>query len=557
MIDYKPGYWNICFAFSLRGSVFPKAFVWAFSSATSCYFLHYLMRQDPEGIGSIMTGIGDGGTNILSGFTFILGFLVVFRSQQAYSRWWEGGTLMQQLRGEWFNATSCLVAFCDSSPEKQEQVLKFQHQLVRLVSLLYASALQQICTMEDKCFYLIDITGFDKESLEFLQSDMCHDHCEVVLQWIQRLVVTADHTGVIKIAPPILSRVYNQLGNGIVNLTNARKITEFSIPFPLAQMITVMLLFHWSVIPLICATTIDTSWWSSVLCFVVVFSYWSINYIATELEMPFGDDPNDLPLHDMQIDLNASLKTLLQEKAMACPSFDFQPKTHVDMAQVKVDPGDLASGPIPDKKQDKTIKRIRKKHTRFHWPRKKPAEKEESPSPAARQEPQPSQPTNVQQVNFIYQSGRDREIVSSQTRIVTEEGEQGPAPQTLGFPASVLQTSEPDAAGAQAAIADCDGVVPPKYPPSQQYSSTQAANVPVQQAPYQGYQADQQSAYHVNQNAGGPSSSASPLVRRPQQEIADGQPPAFNMQSEACCLPFMSSANNNARAWRTLQGAVV
>merc|ERR1719262_485338 len=159
--------------------------------------------------------------SLLSGFTFILGFLIVFRANNAYSRWWEGGTLLQELRGEWFNAFSSLMAFSNSSPSKRQEVKKFQHQLVRLVSLLYASALHQVCTMEDKCFYLIDITGFEQESLAFLQSDLCHDHCEVVLQWIQRLVVLADANSVIKIAPPILSRVYNQLGNGIVNLNNA------------------------------------------------------------------------------------------------------------------------------------------------------------------------------------------------------------------------------------------------------------------------------------------------------------------------------------------------
>lgn len=64
----------------------------------------------------------------------------------------------------------------------------------------------------------------------------------------------------IKIAPPILTRVYNQLGNGIVNLSNARKIADFPIPFPLSQMITVMLLFHWVVTAVVCATAVSALW---------------------------------------------------------------------------------------------------------------------------------------------------------------------------------------------------------------------------------------------------------------------------------------------------------
>jgi len=342
MITYSPGYWNVSFAFSLTGSVFPKSCAWAASSSLLTVVLQLCVMASDD-IAHGVSGVGNGGTNILSGFTFILGFLLVFRSQQAYSRWWEGGTLMQQLRGEWFNATSCLIAFCNTSDaNKSAEVLKFQHQLVRLVSLLYVSALQQVCTMDDKRFEVIDITGFQIESLEFLDSEQCHDHCEVVLQWIQKLVVQADDNKIIKIAPPILSRVYNQLGNGIVNLNNARKITEFPIPFPLAQMITVMLLFHWCMTPLICVATVDSVWLSALLCFVVVFSYWSINYIGTELEMPFGDDANDLPLRGMQSDLNASLMTLMQERAATCPEFDFQ-EFHLDLALAKVNPADLAN----------------------------------------------------------------------------------------------------------------------------------------------------------------------------------------------------------------------
>merc|ERR1719468_1465485 len=142
------------------------------------------------------------------------------------------------------------------------------------------------------------------------------DRCEVCLQWIQRLISDANDAALLKVAPPILSRVYNQLGNGIVNLNNARKITEFPIPFPLAQMITFMLLLHWIITAFICAASVDQTFWAGILSFIVTFSFWSINYIAVELEQPFGDDPNDLPLHEMQTDMNASLIALLDVRAL-------------------------------------------------------------------------------------------------------------------------------------------------------------------------------------------------------------------------------------------------
>eukprot|EP00927_Polykrikos_kofoidii_P063369 TRINITY_DN5818_c0_g1_i1.p1 TRINITY_DN5818_c0_g1~~TRINITY_DN5818_c0_g1_i1.p1 ORF type:complete len:620 (-),score=107.74 TRINITY_DN5818_c0_g1_i1:47-1681(-) len=284
-------------------------------------------------------GAGDVATNVLSGFTFILGFLVVFRSSQAYSRWWEGGTLLQQLRGEWFNSYSCLLAFCSIVPEKQEDVAKFQHQLVRLYSLLFGCALQQVAT-EEKKFSLIDIEGLEEESLMFLEG--VPDRCEVVLQWIQRLILESETTGTIKVAPPILSRVFNELGNGIVNLNNARKITEFPIPFPLAQMITVMLLFHAFVTAIICVFSVETTFWAGFISFVVTCAYWSINYIAVELEMPYGGDLNDLPLIDMQLDMNRSLKTLVSLRAQRVPGFLYDAERHSKLEEKVVDfDGDL------------------------------------------------------------------------------------------------------------------------------------------------------------------------------------------------------------------------
>ncbi|CAE7916484.1 unnamed protein product [Symbiodinium necroappetens] len=118
MIVYQPGSWGVGFALRLHGSVFPRAFAPAGICAAFAMLLHWLLRLDAATLEVIGTGAPE--QNVFDGFTFVLGFLIVFRSQQAYSRWWEGGTLLQQLRGEWFNSYSCLIAFCNGAPEKKE-----------------------------------------------------------------------------------------------------------------------------------------------------------------------------------------------------------------------------------------------------------------------------------------------------------------------------------------------------------------------------------------------------------------------------------------------------
>lgn len=40
--------------------------------------------------------------------------LVVFRTGQAYNRFWDGSTLTHQMRGDWFDAASSIISFTRS-----------------------------------------------------------------------------------------------------------------------------------------------------------------------------------------------------------------------------------------------------------------------------------------------------------------------------------------------------------------------------------------------------------------------------------------------------------
>merc|ERR1719414_1468048 len=83
-------------------------------------------------------------TSVITIFGSILGFLLVFRTGQAYTRFWEGASLIVQIRGEWYQAVSSLFAFCSRDPDMEHQVRNFQDLIVRLMSLLYAASLQRV-----------------------------------------------------------------------------------------------------------------------------------------------------------------------------------------------------------------------------------------------------------------------------------------------------------------------------------------------------------------------------------------------------------------------------
>mmetsp|Transcript_27475 Transcript_27475/g.78959 ORF Transcript_27475/g.78959 Transcript_27475/m.78959 type:complete len:523 (-) Transcript_27475:327-1895(-) len=298
----------------LKGSVFPKALRYAIPSLLLSIGVVVLMKTMEIELQL------EGGGQIWTGYNLALSFLLVFRTQQAYARWWEGGTLLQQIRGEWYNATSSLFAFTSADEAKKLQVQQFQQLMVRLMSMLYCSALQEVSMVQDEKFEILDTTGLDQKSLKYIRNST--DRCAVILQWIQRSVVTGMGSGVVPAPPPVVSRVFQELGRGMVNLHNVKKIKEFPFPFPYAQMITFMLLIHWIITPLGNLLLVDNKAWAITLSFISVLFFWSINYIAIEIEIPFGDAVNHLPIKEMQAEMNRSLRVLLDKRSQTPPAFE-------------------------------------------------------------------------------------------------------------------------------------------------------------------------------------------------------------------------------------------
>jgi len=104
--------------------------------------------------------------------------------------------------------------------------------------------------------------------------------------------------------------------------TVQKKINEVPFPFPYAQMVTVMLLVFTAVTPVALGLYAGSPYTAAAMTFITTSIYWCINYIAAELEMPFGKDANDLPMLDFQEKMNTGLKTLLEEHAQIPPLFD-------------------------------------------------------------------------------------------------------------------------------------------------------------------------------------------------------------------------------------------
>lgn len=319
MIQYDVGYWGVGGLFNLRGSVFPKAACLAVPNALLAALIHGYLWSSINDSSAEWMQIG-GVRWIWSRYTFVLGFLLVFRNGQAYARFKMGTRELLEASEEWMDAASSLVAFCSHEDKFKEQVRHFVQLLVRLMSMLHCAALQAVSDKEDDSEEIIDPGGVDPAALDFLMK--AENKVEVLMTWIKELSVSGARSGVIIVPPPILGRAMLQLTNGQVALAGVRQIRDITFPFPYAQILSGMMAIHWSVTPLFVALSVHSTLWCMITSFFVTLCMWSLLYIALELDQPFGDDFNDLPLHEVHHQFNNNLLRLLEPEVVAAPSLD-------------------------------------------------------------------------------------------------------------------------------------------------------------------------------------------------------------------------------------------
>jgi hypothetical protein len=199
---------------------------------------------------------------------------------------------------------------------------------------MHASALEEIAERTDDPEGLptIDIGGLDKETLNYLtlvkfDKNLGFNRVEVIIHMIQTLIVHKQQEGIIKIPPPILSRVFQTISRGQVNLANCSKITHTLFPFPYAQMISLLLVCFSIFTPLVMSSLSDSEVAAFFLTMIPVGGAFAVNLIAREIELPFGDDANDLPMLAFQMKANNYLLMLIRTEADLVPCLSDQATT--------------------------------------------------------------------------------------------------------------------------------------------------------------------------------------------------------------------------------------
>ncbi|CAE7239364.1 unnamed protein product [Symbiodinium sp. CCMP2592] len=320
MIKYEYSLYNCAFLFRLRGSVFPFAFAVAFPCSLAAFLLKFFSLDGTVDFNQWEMLSGNGGSAAWSGFTFLVGFVIVFRTSQAYTRFWSALGDTHQMMAAWLEAASSLVAFSRSSPADPLLVENWLHTVMRLFSLLSASALQELTDVAYHHTWglpTLDASAIDHQSIETLDSSSCR--VELLYYWIQQYVSDGSHHGVLITPPPLLSRTLAELAKGMDRYQDAMKHSKVPFPFPYAQTTLTLLIFHWILTPLVMVQWSSSTAGACIFTFVQVFTLWCLNATAVGFERPFGGELNDIDHLELQMNMNKSIINLMEPRTRRTP----------------------------------------------------------------------------------------------------------------------------------------------------------------------------------------------------------------------------------------------
>lgn len=297
----------------------PKTLCWAcLFGAFSFFFCWALGPAGPKEAEKVRVRFRNEVTLALAAYTGIMATLLAFRLNQGYSRYQECVACLYQMRAKWFNAVSTAFAVCTTEDARQSEVKEFQGAMSRLVSWLYWASLHQL---EEKRLTLeiLDTRGMEESKLNFL--DGAHDQLEVLMHWTQRLLFISMQNGTLAAPPPIITRIFQELGHGVFEFNNIRKIRDIPIPYPYSQMVSLLLFFHVTFTAVAAAFMTDRDLVAFFITFLSVMANVGAYYISHEIERPFGSNMNDLPMEESMNWMNRSLSLILDPEVQQPPKF--------------------------------------------------------------------------------------------------------------------------------------------------------------------------------------------------------------------------------------------
>mmetsp|Transcript_14510 Transcript_14510/g.26021 ORF Transcript_14510/g.26021 Transcript_14510/m.26021 type:complete len:474 (-) Transcript_14510:202-1623(-) len=227
-------------------------------------------------------------TVYFNGVAFLISFVVVFRSQLAYGRFFQALTSYHRMKSRLLDLSIQTKSFCVSN---EPDAVKLKAHVFRWVKLFHKLALCELRGGYVHGMHLENLlTPEECKALSATRSKNL-----VVTSWIARAL--AENIQQLSVPAPVASRLFQLASEADLELNGAILIAVSPFPFPYAQIASILLVV-WAVItPIFMVRFLhEVVFVSMFLSFLATWIIFGVNESATQLENPFDGDDNDVPL---------------------------------------------------------------------------------------------------------------------------------------------------------------------------------------------------------------------------------------------------------------------
>jgi putative membrane protein len=283
-------YWDISL-FSFRGRAWPmlpQVLYCLFSTVMTCIVINLVPNyQDVGELAALQFPISTLGTCLF--------LLLSFRTNSSYERWWEGRKLWDGMQTKVQDtARMALVWVAPLDKESASGLVRW--------ALTYAYVAKKLLRVEHKYGELGGILS--QPQIEELEESI--DPATLVAERLTQLTSDAARK---ELHPALFSGLDANIRGLQADLSAMSRIASTPMPFAYIVHLRSFLILWLIGLPFAFVQTLK--YWTILVCFVIGYQLLGTETIGVEIENPFGEDYNDLPLDQITTELYIKLAAVL------------------------------------------------------------------------------------------------------------------------------------------------------------------------------------------------------------------------------------------------------
>ncbi len=287
MIIYNPkDWWKLILGFHKSDTfriMMPGIIGMAFYTAIIVYLETAIIHISFKNTTSIHTLVG-----------FVLSLLLVFRTNTAYDRWWEGRKMWGGFVNNSRNLALKLSVFVEDQAVRQR---------LKVIICNYVDAAREHLR---KGVIREDIRACDQYSIDdFMNAAHIPNH-------IQKILLT-EINALVKdkvISHEQLLFMNDEIRSFADQLGACERIKKTPIPYSYSIFLKKIIFIYIASMPF--GFAMEFGYWSVMIVPLLFYVFGSIELIAEEIEDPFGTDDNDLPTDQIASTINDNLEEILK-----------------------------------------------------------------------------------------------------------------------------------------------------------------------------------------------------------------------------------------------------